>query len=88
MLYEFQNDFMRNIKDSLFQLRHEIYFKLFLFYVVADLLQIIHLCHVSGNIQFCSFAQLCPTLYNHMDCGMPGFPVHHQLLELAQTHVH
>ena len=22
------------------------------------------------------------------DCGMPGFPVHHQLLELAQTHVH
>ena len=23
-----------------------------------------------------------------MDCGMSGFPVHHQLLELAQTHVH
>ena len=23
-----------------------------------------------------------------MDCGMPGFPVHQQLLELAQTHVH
>ena len=23
-----------------------------------------------------------------MDCSMPGFPVHHQLLELAQTHVH
>ena len=25
---------------------------------------------------------------NPMDCSMPGFPVHHQLLELAQTHVH
>ena len=33
--------------------------------------------------QFSSVAQLCPTL-----CNMPGFPVHHQLLELAQTHVH
>ena len=28
------------------------------------------------------------TLCNPMDCSMPGFPVHHQLLELAQTHVH
>ena len=36
----------------------------------------------------CSAAQLCPTLCDLMDCSMPGFPVHHQLLELAQTHVH
>ena len=27
-------------------------------------------------------------LCNPLDCSMPGFPVHHQLLELAQTHVH
>ena len=32
-------------------------------------------------------AQLCPTLWDPMDCSMPGFPVHHQLLELAQIHV-
>ena len=30
-------------------------------------------------------AQSCPTLCDPMDCSMPGFPVHHQLLELAQT---
>ena len=30
----------------------------------------------------------CLTLYDPMACSMPGFPVHHQLLELAQTHVH
>ena len=30
----------------------------------------------------------CPTLGDPMDCSMPAFPVHHQLLELAQTHVH
>ena len=29
----------------------------------------------------------CPTLYDPMDCSTPGFPVHHQLLERAQTHV-
>ena len=34
-----------------------------------------------------SSAQLCLTLCNPMDCSTPGFPVHHQLPELAQTHV-
>ena len=38
--------------------------------------------------QFSSVTQLCPTLYNPMDCSTPGFPVHHQLLQLAQTHIH
>ena len=39
-------------------------------------------------IQFSSAAQSCPTLCDPMDCSMPGCRVHHQLLELAQTHVH
>ena len=34
------------------------------------------------------FSQSCPTLCDPMDCSMPGFPVHHQLPELVQTHVH
>ena len=34
------------------------------------------------------FTQSCLTLCDPMDCSMPGFPVHHQLPELAQTHVH
>ena len=38
--------------------------------------------------QFSSVTQSCPTLCDSMDCSMPGFPVHHQLPELAQTHVH
>ena len=37
---------------------------------------------------FSSVAQSCPTLCNPIDGSMPGFPVHHQLPELAQTHVH
>ena len=35
-----------------------------------------------------SVAQSCPTLCDPMDYIMPGFPVHHQLLEPTQTHVH
>ena len=39
-------------------------------------------------IQFSSVAQLCPTLCNPMNCRMPGLPVHHQLPEFTETHVH
>ena len=39
-------------------------------------------------VQFSSVTQLCLTLCNPMDCSTPGFPVHHQLLEFTQTHVH
>ena len=45
---------------------------------------------LTGNgifFQFSSVTQLCPTLYDTMDCSMPSFPVHHQLSELTQTHV-
>ena len=35
-----------------------------------------------------SVAQSCPTLCDPLDCSTPGFPAHHQLPELAQTHVH
>ena len=38
--------------------------------------------------QFSSVSQSCLTLCDPMDCSAPGFPVHHQLLELAQTHVY
>ena len=41
-----------------------------------------------GFFQFSSDAQSCPTSCDPMDCSTLGFPVHHQLLELAQTHVH
>ena len=39
-------------------------------------------------IQFSSVAQLCLTLCDPIDCSTPGFPVHHQFLEIVQTHVH
>ena len=35
-----------------------------------------------------SVAQLCLTLCDLMGCSTPGFPVHHQLPDLTQTHVH
>ena len=41
-----------------------------------------------NSVQFSSVAQSCPTFCDPMDCSTPGFPVHHQLPELTQTHVH
>ena len=41
-----------------------------------------------SSVQFSSVTQSCPTLWDPMDCSTPGLPDHHQLLELAQTHVH
>ena len=41
-----------------------------------------------SSVQFRSVVQSCLTLCDPTDYSTPGFPVHHQLLELAQTHVH
>ena len=41
-----------------------------------------------NSVQFSSVAQSCLTLCNPMNRSMPGLPVHHQLPEFTQTHVH
>ena len=40
------------------------------------------------SVQFSSVAQLCPTLWDPMNRSTPGLPVHHQLSEFTQTHIH
>ena len=43
---------------------------------------------IFSSVQFSSVTQLCPTLCDPMNCSTPVFPVHHQLPEFTQTHVH
>ena len=58
-----------------------VLFKSFIFFLLF--------CPVcSINYFCCSVTQSCPTLCDPMDSSMPGFPLLHHLLELAQTHVH
>ena len=45
-------------------------------------------CSISLIIQFSSVAQSCPTLCDPVNRSTPGLPVHHQLPEFTQTHVH
>ena len=40
------------------------------------------------SVQFSSVTESCLTRWDPMDCSMPGLPVHHQLLEFTQTHIH
>ena len=50
--------------------------------VALDLLQNL------PDLEFSSVTQSCPTLCDPMNCSTLGLPVHHQLLEFTQTHVH
>ena len=43
---------------------------------------------IQSSVQFSSVTQSCLTLCNPMNCSTPGLPVHHQLPEFTQTHVH
>ena len=43
---------------------------------------------LEASVQFSSVAQSCPTLCDPMNRSTPGLPVHHQLPEFTQTHVH
>ena len=47
-------------------------------------------CYASSTLlaTFRSVAQSCPTLCDPMNRSTPGLPVHHQLLEFTQTHIH
>ena len=47
-----------------------------------------HNIHYHLYNQFSSVTQSCPTLHDPMNCSMPGLPIHYQLLESTQTHVH
>ena len=42
----------------------------------------------TSSVLFCSVAQSCQTICDPMNCSTPGLPVHHQLPEFTQTHVH
>ena len=44
--------------------------------------------NVLSSVQFSPVTQSCPTLFDPMNRSTPGLPVHHQLLEFIQTHVH
>jgi len=54
-------------------------------YIKANM---IFFCIFFNSVQFSSVAQLCLTLCDPMNRSTPGLPVHHQLLEFIQTHVH
>ena len=46
------------------------------------------LLNVPSRVKFSSVAQSCLTLCDPMNCSKPGLPVHHQLPEFTQTHIH
>ena len=74
--------------DSFLKLNCKIYSKSVTWLKSCLFLVSCHLSFPFSSVQFSSVAQSYPTLCKPMDCSMPGLPVHHQLLEFTQTHVH
>ena len=56
--------------------------------VLCQCVKWVHLCGSLNILQFSSVAQSCPTLCDPMNRSTPGLPVHHQLADITQTHVH
>ena len=59
-------------------------FKIFRYFIIRST----EFCQMFFLHQSSSVTQSCPTLCNPMNCRAPGLPVHHQLPEFTQTHVH
>ena len=59
-----------------------------MFQVYSKVIQVKFFPIIDYSVQFSSVTQSCPTLCDPMNCSMPGLPVHHQLPEFTQTHVH
>ena len=57
-------------------------------WLLHQVARVLELQYSGHPVQFSSVAQSCPTFWDPMDCSTPGLPVHHQLLEFIQTHVH
>ena len=68
-------------KISLVSTHHHSYFNAKLIFLVMRTFKIY-------SLQFNSASQSCLTLFNPMDCSTSGFPVHYQLPEPTQSHVH
>ena len=68
---------------------YECFFSDIMKYMHSILDIIIHIWNKNyHSVQFSSVTQSRPTLWHPMDCSTPGLPVHHQLPEFTQTHIH
>ena len=59
-----------------------------MFQVYSKVIQVKFFPIIDYSVQFSSVTQSCPYLCDPMNHSMPGLPVHHQLQEFTQTHVH
>ena len=91
----FHSPFPRLSRGSLVPLRLDTirvvssaYLRLLIFLLASWFQLVIHPAFCTLHfVVVSSVTQLCPTLCDPMDCSMPGFPVHHQLVDLAQTRI-
>ena len=82
------NPDLLQVQSSLFNIHSPLEFSFTNSWKFVDAMMVALWLLPLWSVQFSSVAQLCLTLCDLMGCSLPGFSVHHQLLELTQTHVH
>ena len=75
-------------KQVIFQTHFKCTLNFIYFLIGGKLLYNFVLVSAISSVQFSSVAQSCPTLCDCMNHSTPGLPVHHQLPDFTQTHVH
>ena len=78
---------LQNIYKDLSLLHKELLMHL-VWFAKSEFIHSVLRIHLLNNVRHSSAAQSCPTVCDPMDYSTPGFPVHHQLPELTQIHVH
>ena len=74
--------------DSVIYIHESILFQVIFQFIITEYWTSFPVISWFLLVQFSSVTQLCLAPCDPMDCSMASFPVHHQLPELAQTHVH
>ena len=77
-----------NIRKMIFFLQTSNLEYFLLSFRTCSIWQLVPYIYTFSSVQFSSITQSCLTLCNPMNCSTPGLPVHHQLPEFTQTHVH
>ena len=78
---------VEDISHPVFYLAHLTFFYT-LYLLLLSKKEILSIYCIPATLQFSSVTQSCPTLCDPLNCSTPGLPIHRQLLEFTQTHIH
>ena len=88
LVFSFVRKWCLQLLNFLWNFEHNIVSLIWSLFNISSDFWLLNYNHCFYYLQFSSVAQLCPTLCDPRNCSTPGLPVHHNLPEITETHVH